>query len=74
MAFTGLWVIRRNGALVEIGGRLYWSDRASLERAAVQAGVPLSSDVVHTGRLDADCFDTGGHQQANDRTAHSPSG
>lgn len=59
MAFTGLWVIRRQGALVEIGGLLYWADRKSLEQAAAQAGVPLSTDVVHTGRLDTDCFDTG---------------
>lgn len=53
MAFTGLWVIRRQGALTEVGGRLYWPDRASLERAAVQAGVQLSNVVIHTGRLDA---------------------
>lgn len=59
MAFSGLWVIRQRGALAEVGGRLYWSDRASLERAAAQAGIPLSADVVHTGRLDTNCFDTG---------------
>lgn len=54
MAFTGLWVIRRQGALAEVGGRLHWPDRASLERAAAEAGIPLSDDIVHTGRLDAD--------------------
>lgn len=54
MAFSGLWVIKRQGALTEVGGRLYWSDRPSLERAAAQAGIPLSDVVVHTGRLDAD--------------------
>lgn len=51
MAFTGLWVIRRQGTLTEVGGRLYWPDRASLERAAAQAGLHLSDIVVHTGRL-----------------------
>ncbi|WP_434615485.1 hypothetical protein [Azospirillum sp. B2RO_4] len=51
MAFTGLWVIRRRGALTEVGGQLYWPDRASLERAAAEAGVQLSDVVVHTGRL-----------------------
>lgn len=54
MAFTGLWVIRRQGALTEVGGRLYWPDRASLERAAAQAGVQLSEIVIHTGRLGSD--------------------
>lgn len=54
MAFSGLWVIKRQGVLAEVGGRLYWPDRQSLERAAVQAGIPLSDVVVHTGRLDAD--------------------
>lgn len=53
MAFTGLWVIRRKGALVEIGGRLCWPDRGSLGRAAAEAGIPLSDIVVHTGRLDS---------------------
>ncbi|CAO3399046.1 hypothetical protein [Azospirillum palustre] len=59
MAFSGLWVIRQRGVLAEIGGRLYWSDRASLEQAAARAGIPLSADVVHTGRLDTDCLDPG---------------
>jgi len=59
MAFSGLWVVRQRGALAEIGGRLYWSDRASLEQAAAQAGIPLSADVIHTGRLDTGSFDTG---------------
>ncbi|MBF5093305.1 hypothetical protein F1643_01305 [Azospirillum sp. INR13] len=54
MAFSGLWVIKRQGVLTEAGGRLYWPDRQSLERAASQAGIPLSDVVVHTGRLDAD--------------------
>ncbi len=54
MAFSGLWVIKRQGVLTEVGGRLYWPDRQSLERAAVQGGIPLSDVVVHTGRLDAD--------------------
>ncbi|GLR79631.1 hypothetical protein HUE56_11285 [Azospirillum oryzae] len=54
MAFTGLWVIRRQGALTEVGGRLYWPDRASLERAAAQAGVQLSDIIIHTGRLGSD--------------------
>ncbi len=54
MAFSGLWVIRRHGALTEVGGRLYWPDRASLERAAAQAGVHLSDIVIHTGRLGSD--------------------
>lgn len=54
MAFTGLWVIRRQGALAEVGGRLCWPDRASLERAAAEAGIPLSGDIIHTGRLSAD--------------------
>lgn len=54
MAFSGLWVIKRQGALTEVGGRLYWPDRQSLERAAAQAGIPLSDVAVHTGRLDAD--------------------
>lgn len=54
MAFTGLWVIRRQGVLTEVGGRLYWPDRASLERAAAEAGMQLSDIVVHTGRLDSD--------------------
>ena len=54
MAFTGLWVIRRQGALAEVGGRLSWPDRASLERAAAEAGIPLSGDIIHTGRLNAD--------------------
>jgi hypothetical protein len=54
MAFTGLWVIRRQGVLVDIGGRLCWPDRGSLEQAAAGAGIPLSDVVVHTGRLDVD--------------------
>ena len=54
MAFSGLWVIRRQGALTEVGGRLYWPDRASLERAAAQAGVQLSDIIIHTGRLGSD--------------------
>ncbi|WP_188051940.1 hypothetical protein [Azospirillum sp. Sh1] len=54
MAFTGLWVIRRQGALTEVGGRLYWPDRASLERAAAQAGVQLSDIIIHTGRPGSD--------------------
>ena len=54
MAFSGLWVIRRHGALTEVGGRLYWPDRASLERAAAQDGVHLSDIVIHTGRLGSD--------------------
>lgn len=53
MAFTGLWVIRCQGALVEIGGRLCWPDRGALEQAAAEAGIPLSDIVVHTGRLAA---------------------
>lgn len=59
MAFSGLWVIRQRSALAEVGGQLCWPDRASLEQAAARAGIPLSTDVVHTGRLDTDCFDTG---------------
>lgn len=51
MAFSGLWTIKRQGVLAEVGGRLYWPDRQSLERAAAQAGIPLSDVVVHTGRL-----------------------
>ncbi|CAO3407880.1 hypothetical protein [Azospirillum largimobile] len=51
MAFSGLWAIKRQGVLAEVGGRLYWPDRQSLERAAAQAGIPLSDVVVHTGRL-----------------------
>ncbi|MFP5516836.1 MAG: hypothetical protein ACLGJC_27615 [Alphaproteobacteria bacterium] len=54
MAFSGLWVIKRQGVLTEVGGRLYWPDRQSLERAAAQAGIPLSDVAIHTGRLDAD--------------------
>ncbi|AWB06368.1 hypothetical protein A6A40_14755 [Azospirillum humicireducens] len=53
MAFTGLWVLKRQGVLAEVGGRLYWPDRPSLEQAAAQAGIPLSDVAVHTGRLDA---------------------
>ncbi len=53
MAFSGLWVIKRQGVLTEAGGRLYWPNRESLVRAAAQAGIPLSDVVVHTGRLDA---------------------
>ncbi|WP_158280234.1 hypothetical protein [Azospirillum sp. TSH100] len=52
MAFTGLWVIRCRGVLQEVGGRLCWPDRRSLEQAAAEAGIPLSDIVVHTGRLD----------------------
>lgn len=51
MAFSGLWAIKRQGVLAEVGGRLYWPDRQSLEQAAAQAGIPLSDVVVHTGRL-----------------------
>ncbi|WP_372397712.1 hypothetical protein ABMY26_27345 [Azospirillum sp. HJ39] len=52
MAFSRIWVIKRQGALTEVAGRLYWPDRNSLERAAARAGIPLSDVVIHTGRLD----------------------
>ncbi len=52
MAFSCIWVIKRQAALTEIEGRLYWPDRSSLERAAARAGIPLSDVVIHTGRLD----------------------
>lgn len=52
MAFSRIWVVKRQGALTEVEGRLYWPDRNSLERAAARAGIPLSDIVIHTGRLD----------------------
>ncbi|WP_144428151.1 hypothetical protein [Azospirillum thiophilum] len=52
MAFSRIWVIKRQGALTEVEGRLYWPDRCSLERAAARAGIPLSDVVIRTGRLD----------------------
>lgn len=49
LAATGVWVIKRNGSLLEIDGRMHWEDPESLHDTAARAGVALSSIVVRTG-------------------------
>lgn len=49
LAATGVWVIKRNGMLLEIDGRMHWEDQKALALAADRAGVALSSIVVRTG-------------------------
>ncbi|PWC36461.1 hypothetical protein [Azospirillum sp. TSO35-2] len=51
MATTGVWVVKRDGVLAAIGGRMCWPDRASLEQAAARAGIALSDIAVHTGAM-----------------------
>lgn len=48
---TGLWVVRLDGELAEIGGRSYWETLDELEAAARGAGLALSDLIVRTGRM-----------------------
>ena len=51
MATTGIWVVKRGGTLIEIGGRDHWCSREALAAAADKAGIPLSDLPIHTGAL-----------------------
>ncbi len=51
MAATGLWVVRRGGVLITLGGRDHWDSLDALTAAARAAGVPLSDLPIHTGAL-----------------------
>ncbi|MBK3735648.1 hypothetical protein GAY29_21615 [Azospirillum brasilense] len=50
MAATGVWVVKRQGRMLEIGGRLHWNCPRSLASDAERAGVALSDLVMNTGR------------------------
>ncbi|CAO3372374.1 hypothetical protein [Azospirillum argentinense] len=50
MATTGVWVVKRQGRMLEINGRLHWSCPRSLASDAERAGVALSDLVMNTGR------------------------
>ncbi|MCR6630350.1 MAG: hypothetical protein NVV74_10040 [Magnetospirillum sp.] len=50
MATTGVWVVKRQGRMLEIEGRLHWSCPRSLASDAERAGVALSDLVMNTGR------------------------
>ncbi|MDQ2103286.1 hypothetical protein [Azospirillum isscasi] len=49
MATTGVWVVKRHGRMVEIGGRYHWDCQRELASDARRAGVALSDLVVNTG-------------------------
>ena len=53
MAATGVWVVRLNGRVAEIGGRTHWDSQRELVEAARRAGIALSDLVVYTGAPDA---------------------
>lgn len=50
MATTGVWVVKRQGRMLEIEGRMHWSCPRSLASDAERAGVALSDLVMNTGR------------------------
>ncbi|MBB3267507.1 hypothetical protein FHW79_005166 [Azospirillum sp. OGB3] len=50
MATTGVWVVKRQGRMLEINGRLHWGCPRSLAADAERAGVALSDLVMNTGR------------------------
>ena len=50
MDSVGLWVIRLDGRMAEIGGRCYWDTLDELQAAAKGAGIALSDLTIHTGR------------------------
>jgi len=52
MASTGVWIVKLNGRLAEINGRLHWESQAELAADARRAGIALSDLIVHTGSLD----------------------
>lgn len=49
MAMTGLWVVKRGGVLIALGGRDHWDSLTALEADAKAAGLPLSDLAIHTG-------------------------
>lgn len=49
MAMTGLWVVKRGGFLMALGGRDHWDSLTALEADAKAAGLPLSDIAIHTG-------------------------
>lgn len=51
MAMTGLWVVKRGGVLIAIGGRDHWDSLTALEADAKAAGLPLSDVAIRTGAL-----------------------
>lgn len=48
LAATGVWVARRDGVLIAIGGRDHWCSHAALTAAATAAGVPVSDIAIRT--------------------------